>query len=123
MPHPVAALWVQSYYDEYWTYETYFGILSFSAESAVSLTVSGNIYAPGIINVNDQAGSKSHMLFIGGSFNGWIEAINADDDLSVIFNSTVSNTTITANGTFQDVTLNGNVFTVYWMIITVRSHL
>jgi hypothetical protein len=115
--HPIASLWVQYYFDEYWTYEQYFGTLTFSAESAISLTVTGNIYAPGIINVNEQAGSKSHTLFIGGSFNGSIEAINADDKLSVIFNSTTSNTTIEANGAFQDVTLNGNTFTVYGMTI------
>src|SRR5678816_1004014 len=37
VPHPVASISIQIFFDE-WIYEIYYGTLSFSAESAVSLT-------------------------------------------------------------------------------------
>ena len=118
VPYQVASLWIHSYFDE-WTYESYYGILTFSAESTISLAVSGNIDGYGELNVEDRLGAKSHMLAIGGSFYGLLNAINEDDNLNVIFNSTVSNTTI-SGGTFQDVTFNGSLFSVYGMTINGR---
>src|SRR5829696_1362969 len=76
VPHPVASISTQIFFDE-WIYEYYYGTL----------------------NVVDESGSKSHQLFIGGSLNGSLNAINGDDNLNVIFNSTLSNVTVTG-GTF-----------------------
>ncbi|HEU4860157.1 MAG TPA: fibronectin type III domain-containing protein [Chitinophagaceae bacterium] len=113
VPHPIISLWIQSFYDEYWTYDYYSGALIFSAENAVSLNVLGTVNNSGIMNVDDQPGSNSHVLFLGGSLYGYLNnGINGDDNLSVVFNSTIPNTFI-EGGTFQDVTFNGNVFTVY----------
>jgi len=110
VPHPVASISTQIFFDE-WIYEYYYGTLSFGAESSVSLAVAGNIDNSGILNVVDESGSKSHQLFIGGSLNGSLNAINGDDNLNVIFNSTLSNVTVTG-GTFHDVTFNGSGFIV-----------
>ena len=110
VPHPVGNLRVEYYYDEYWDYSVY-GYLLFSAENAVSLTVSGNINNAGELRVEDQLSSKSHRLFIGGSLYGYFGGISGDDKLDVIFNSTVPANFIT-EGTFHDVTFNGNIFTI-----------
>ena len=110
VPHPVANLWIQYYVDEYWSYSVY-GYLLFSAENAVSLTVSGNINNSGELRVEDQPASKSHRLIIGGSVYGNLNGIDGDDKMEVIFNSTVPVSFITG-GTFHDVTFNGNIFTI-----------
>ena len=36
VPHPIASLWIQFFFDEYGTNEYYFGTLTFRAESSVS---------------------------------------------------------------------------------------
>ena len=111
VPHPVGNLWIQYYFDEYWSYDIY-GYLLFSAENAVSLTVSGNINNSGELRVEDHLAAKSHKLFIGGSLYGNVNGISGDDKVDVIFNSTVPVSFITSWGTFHDVTFNGNIFTI-----------
>ena len=110
VPHPVSNLWIEYYFDEYWSYSVY-GYLLFSAENAVSLTVTGNINNSGELRVEDQLSSKSHKLFIGGSLNGYLNGVSEDDKMDVIFNSTVPISFI-RGGTFHDVTFNGNIFTI-----------
>jgi hypothetical protein len=110
VPQPVASVSIQSFFDEY-SYEYYAGTLSFSAENAVSLNVSGTLDISGTLYLDDRTGSKSHALFIGGSLSGNFNGINGDDKINVVFNSNVANSVI-GGGTFQDVTFNGSVFTV-----------
>jgi hypothetical protein len=110
VPYPVADLTIDLFYDN-WTYEYYYGVLIISAENAVSLSVSGPVEISGTLNIDDKTGSKSHILFVGGSLNGYVNGINGDDKLSLVLNSTIPNTII-GGGTFQDVTFNGNLFAV-----------
>ena len=107
--HPVASVLIQSFFDEY-SYEYYTGTLSFSAENAVSLNVSGTLDISGTLIIDDRTGSKSHTLFIGGSIHGNFNGINGDDKINVVFNSNIANSVI-GGGTFQDVSFNGSVFT------------
>ena len=112
VPHPVANIWIQHYVDEYWIYEDSYGILIFSAENSVSLTVLGTINNTGQpLLVEDQPGTKTHKLFIGGSLYGTLNGVNLDDNIDVIFNSILPVSFI-AGGTFQNVTFNGSVFSV-----------
>jgi hypothetical protein len=120
VPHPISSLYVVGGYNQ-----PVFGTLSFSAQNAVSLVVSGAVTIFGEFRVDDQEGAKKHSLSIGG--NLWVgdmfwdydyyytptvfETINQDDELHVIFNTTVSGGSIWSGSmsfiSFQDVTLNG----------------
>ena len=104
IPHPVTALSVSI--DDPNILPT--GLLTFSAETAVSLIVSGDVII-GELRIDDQNGAKTHELFIGGNFSVYrgFQAINQDDKLSFTFNTTDPNSTIQANVTFQDITFNG----------------
>jgi hypothetical protein len=108
--------------------------LTFSAESALSLTVSGNVEIAGELRVDNQNGAKTHTLFIGrnltvlplgydgnpeGTYNeecgcyiytqGVFQTINEDDKLGVTFNPAGSPSEISSLNTisFQDITFNG----------------
>jgi hypothetical protein len=117
VPHPVASLFVDSEPD----YTVLRGVLTFSSESAVSLTVSGGINIIGKLGIDNQNGAKTHTLFAEGSF--WVgikfsgleypaifQTINQDDKLNITFNTTNSTSSIFGTyGTisFQDITFNG----------------
>jgi hypothetical protein len=106
----------ESHYEEYYVY----GYLTFSAESAVSLTVSGNVTINGEMNVANQIGAKTHRLSIGASFlsYGFFYPFNEDDKLGVVFNTTEPNCRIEAYDAyyrdpyFQDITFDGIGITV-----------
>jgi hypothetical protein len=116
------------------------GILTVSSESAVSLSISGGVYIYGEFRIEDRIGAKTHTIFIEGSLvvgNEWyastyvydeeygyyhweyyyyqtptvFRTINQDDKLSVTFNTTDPNSTVSGLSTisvsFQDVTFNG----------------
>lgn len=105
------------------------GLLIFSSESAVSLTVSGNVAIRGEIRIDDQNGIKTHQLFIGRNFYlesnqydeycncylyGIFQTINQDDKLGVIFNTNDANSEIYSNTviSFHDITFNGTGISV-----------
>ena len=108
--------------------------LTFSAESALSLTVSGNVEIAGELRIDNQNGAKTHTLFIGrnltvlplgydgnpeGTYNeecgcyiytqGVFQTINEDDKLGVTFNPAGSPSEISSLNSisFQDITFNG----------------
>ncbi|HET6766707.1 MAG TPA: T9SS type A sorting domain-containing protein [Chitinophagaceae bacterium] len=124
VPNPVASLYVSADYacscDPFGYVPI--GKLTFSAESATSLTVTTWVYIFGELRINDQNGAKTHSMFIGGTLfvgDAWsdydyyqtptiFQTINLDDKLNVTFNTTVPNSGISGNEfSFQDVTFNG----------------
>ena len=129
VPNPISSLYVNA--DEACNCNNYIaplGKLIFSAESAISLTVTGGVTIYGELLIDDQNGAKSHSIFIGGSLiigeNGWFDydyyqlptvfqTINQDDKLNVTFNTSVPNSIVTGyllsylDLSFQDVTFNG----------------
>ena len=100
------------------------GVLSFNAESPVTLRVLGDVGIIGQLKIHNQNGAKAHALFIGGSLHvgiqvydagcygyvglGDLQTINQDDKLGVTFNTTDPNSVISSiNGiSFHDVTFN-----------------
>src|SRR6187551_584748 len=66
LPQPIASLLV----DLSWAYPDgfHFGILAFSAESAVSLNVTGDVIIPGEVRIDNLNGAKTHWLSLGGNF-------------------------------------------------------
>jgi hypothetical protein len=106
VPNPISSLYINA--DEACNCNNYIaplGKLIFSAESAISLTVSTTVTIYGELLTDDQNGAKSHLIFIGGSLiigeNGWFDydyyqlptvfqTINQDDQLNVTFNTSVS---------------------------------
>ena len=136
VPNPVFSLFV--YAEMACSCDNYsyapLGKLIFSAESAISLTVTTGVTVYGELLIGDQNGAKSHSIFIGGSlFFGdgegrmgeynydhyqhptIFQTINQDDKLNVTFNTTVPNSVIQGyvfsflddRVPFQDVTFNG----------------
>ena len=131
VPNPISSLFV--YADQGCSCDNYnapLGKLIFSAESAISLTVTTTVTIYGELLIDDQNGAKSHSFFIGGSLSlgvdGWFDydyyqyptvfqTINQDDKINVIFNTTVPNSVIVGSEvisrfwgvTFQNVTFNG----------------
>src|SRR5688572_24243773 len=111
---PIASLHVDlswAYPENNYVIVYYYGILTFSAESAVSLNVSGDVFIPGKLRIDNLNGAKTHWLSSGGNFevgqavwgeNGnWepnseesIQAINQDDKLGISFNTTNPNSYI-----------------------------
>jgi hypothetical protein len=119
VPYPITNLLVDNYqyFDDYLNEYYVYGYVTFSAESTVSLTVSGNVVINGKLSVANQIGAKSHSLFIGRSlevYYGDISTINEDDKLIFIFNTTDSNSGIKSYSGiyFQDITFNGTGITV-----------
>lgn len=114
VPHPVASLFLD-FADSY----TY-GLLTFSAETTVSLTISGDVDIAGVLGIENRNGAKTHSLFIGGNLNvgryiddvqsdfvGWFGTANGDDKLHVTFNSDHGVGISGPSGiSFQDVTFN-----------------
>src|SRR4030095_13567434 len=109
------------------------GMLTFSSENAVSLIVSGSIGIYGELRIDNQSGTKTHTLSIGGGLEvgtklidpesncppyGFIPAtfqtINQDDKLSVVFNSAAYSWIDSGPQwiEFQDITFNAAGFTV-----------
>ena len=84
------------------------GSLAFNAATAVTLSVVAHVHI-GELRIDDQIGTKTHNLVIGGKLDGSVydnfQTINGDDKLAVTFNgySEVS------GGSFQDITFNGSV--------------
>ena len=143
VPNPVFALLV---YAEYGcscdNYSAPLGKLIFSAESAISLTVTTWVTVYGELLIDDQNGAKSHSIFIGGSLSlgvdGWFDVdyyylqptvfqtINQDDKINFTFNTTVPNSAIGgmelifAGVTFQDVTFSG--IGIYLQSVLVKGH-
>ncbi len=129
VPNPVSSLYVSAEYAcscDYFSYVP-LGKLIFSAESAASITVTTSVGIYGELLIDNQNGSKSHLIFIGGGL--WLgdvygsmgeydyeqyytrtifQTINQDDKLNVTFNTTVPNSVIGGfEVSFQDVTFNG----------------
>ena len=114
--YPITNLFISGDYyyycnDEY-CYEYYvYGYLKFSAESAISLTVPGDIEINGQLSIENQNGAKTHSLFVGGSFYAWglFHSFQEDDKLAVIFNTIDPNSWIAGYGyvSFYDITFNG----------------
>jgi hypothetical protein len=105
VPHPVTALIVSI--DDPNIVPTG---LTFSAENAVSVMVSGDVYIAGELKIDNQNGAKTHELFIGRNFSvsGGFQTINQDDKLGVTFNTTEPSCYITGGSvSFQDITFNG----------------
>ena len=110
LPNPVYSLFVDAEYAcscDYFSYVP-LGKLIFSAESAVSLTITGGVTIYGELLIDDRNGAKNHSIFIGGGL--WLgdgygtmmgseyveyytrtifQTINQDDKLNVTFNTTV----------------------------------
>ena len=132
VPNPISYLDVNAYYACYCEYDNYgqhvqFGILTFSSESAISLTITGGATIYGELLIDDRNGAKSHSIFIGGSLlfgDAWwdyeyyqhptvFQTINQDDKLNVTFNTSVPNSIVAGylssflDLSFQDVTFNG----------------
>ena len=131
VPNPVSSIYVIGEYAcDCWTQAEYEaivmlnGVLTFSAQNAVTLMVSGSVGVYGELKIDDQDGTNNHSLFIQGSLgvgDGWsdyeyyftptvFQTINQDDKLHVIFNTTVSGSSIYSSSmliSFQDVTFNG----------------
>lgn len=84
------------------------GLLIFSAETAVSLTVSGDVIIAGELRIENKNEAKTHTLIIGHScyIYGGFQTINQDDKLGVTFNSTDPNSSIEGQGSFHDITFN-----------------
>ncbi|HET9278448.1 MAG TPA: fibronectin type III domain-containing protein, partial [Flavitalea sp.] len=104
VPHPVTALFVSI--DDPNIVPTG---LTFSAENAVSLIVSGDVYITGELKIDNQNGAKTHELFIGGNFRnyGGFQTTNQDDKLGVTFNSTASCLIVSNSGlNVHDITFN-----------------
>ena len=124
VPHPVTTLSVSI--DDPNILPT--GLLTFSAETAVSLAVSGDVIITGELRIDNQNGAKTHELFIGRNFSvseerydpncgchvTRFQTINQDDKLGVTFNSTDPSCLINSNNwiVFHDITFNcaGNLF-------------
>ena len=128
VPNPIYSLTV---YAEYAcscdNYSTPLGKLIFSAENAISLTVTSWVTVLGELLINDQNGAKSHSIFIGASLSlgdAWwdyeyyqhptvFQTINQDDKLNVTFNTSVTNSAVYGylfsflDLSLQDVTFNG----------------
>ena len=106
VPHPVNTLSVSI--DDPNILPT--GLLTFSAETAVSLTVSGDVIIAGELRVDNQNGAKTHELFIGRNLSAVsFHPINQDDKLGVTFNTTDPNSSIEGPQgiSFHDITFNG----------------
>ena len=118
VPFPVSAIYNTTTITETWPYPS--GVLTFSAETTVTLKVLGDMNIYGRVTVENRNGAKLHSLVIGGNLDvgyywdyyqtesvGWFESSNGDDKLHVIFNS---DDPVTVNGTeginLQDVTFN-----------------
>ncbi len=67
VPHPIASLLVDQR-TEYAGEDTVtqVGVLRFSSENPVSLSVSGDVVIHGALLIVDQNGTKTHSLFVGG---------------------------------------------------------
>ena len=117
VPHPVTTLYVGI--DDLNILPP--GLLTFSAETAVSLMVSGDVIITGELRIDNQNGAKTHELFIGrnfsasqrydpncGCYNGGFDPINQDDKLGVVFNTADPYSVIEGTGiSFHDITFNG----------------
>ena len=130
VPHPIVSLLIDQLND-YPAEEVVVsqnGILAFSSENTVSLTVSGSVAIHGELTIDDQNGSKAHTLSVGGGFEvgtkiydecfgyefipATFQTINQDDKLSIMFTG-YSWIDSGPNGiTFQDVTFDGTGFVV-----------
>ena len=124
VPHPIASLLIDQVYD----YPAEGGVVSqngivvFSSENPVALTVSGDVVIAGELNIDNQNGAKTHELFIGRNFIvseerydpncgchvTRFQTINQDDKLGVTFNSTDPSCLIISNSriNFHDITFN-----------------
>jgi hypothetical protein len=85
------------------------GLLTFSSETAVSLTVSGDVIIAGELRIENKNEAKTHTLIIGRScyvYTGF-PTMNGDDKPGVTFNSTDPNIVIEGGGiSFHDLTFN-----------------
>ena len=118
VPHPVGSLLIDYgyYYDEYGNEIYTYGSLGFRSESAISLTVSGDISNHGQLSIENQNGAKTHNLSVGRNFyTGWdFYSSHEDDKLAVIFNTTDPNSRIRGEGliNFHDIIFNGSGITL-----------
>ena len=114
IPHPVNSLFIGGQDPEIPT-----AFLTFSAEAAVSLTVSGDVVIEGELRIDNQNGAKTHELFIGRNLIVFLRfnPINQDDKLGVTFNTTDPNSSIQCPPQnailFHDITFNGTDIGVY----------
>ncbi len=128
VPHPVASLLVDlvSYTPPESCPTKESGFLTFSAENAVSLRVTGGVIIYGELKIEDLNGSKTHTLFIGRNLTagtilydevcsflsyavGIFQTVNQDDALNVTFKTTEPNCSVWGpNGiSFYDITFDG----------------
>jgi len=120
VPYPVASLFISIDNPTIITK----GVLAFDAENAVTLSVSGDVIIGGELRIEDRLSAKTHILVIGHNLNVLdfiddncscyvtsFQAINQDDKLGVIFNSTDPNSSISNPSSqyiiFHDITFNG----------------
>ena len=87
VPYPIPNLFINADYNELLSP----GILIFSSDVAVALTVTERVDLYGSLIVENQNGAKTHTLFVGGTFasvrtDAIFQGINQDDKLCVTFN-------------------------------------
>ncbi|HXR79427.1 MAG TPA: fibronectin type III domain-containing protein [Saprospiraceae bacterium] len=107
--------------DDNYTQTAPHGLLTFSSESVVSLTISEGVNIDGELRVEDRGGAKAHLIVVGGSLDvgdewyaasyfyddngGYYEyyyyqtltsfqTINQDDKINFIFNTILPNSSI-----------------------------
>ena len=127
IPHPIANLAVISDYLESYDNSQIVpsAVLTFSAEIASSLYVSGDVDIKGILKTENRNGAKTHILSIGRNLHvgvpayfydcdcfwglGELQTIALDDKINVTFNTTDPTSRITGplGINFYDVTFNG----------------
>ena len=134
VPHPIANLSVITNYE--YSYDmpqvVSSAVLTFSAEIAITLNVSGNVDIRGNLKIENKDGAKSHTLSIGRNLDvgepvflnydcycWWslaeFQTINEDDKINITFNTTDPTSMISGpiGIAFQDVTFDGAGITVH----------
>src|SRR5215469_2437293 len=134
VPQPIASLKILDSISSDYQEVSPIGKLTFSSANSISLMVAGSVTIFGGLGVADQNGTNSHLLSIGGSmifgseyyvvdsncydypcpytdyvFPASFQPFSNDDNLTVKFNTTIPNSSITGVGGagFHDVIFDG----------------
>jgi len=134
VPNPIASLLIDQLndYPAEGVIVSQNGIVAFSSHNPVSLRVSGDVAIHGELKIEDQNGAKTHTLYVGayfevgtpiyddcGLFNtipATFQTINQDDKLGVVFTGSTWINTGPIGITFQDVTFDGEEFSVTYPV-------
>ena len=133
IPHPISSLLIDQLNDySDGSLVSHNGVLTFKAENAVSLAVSGNIVIHGELGIENLPGTKAHTLFVGSYFEigtpiyddcslvdmipATFQTINMDDKLNVVFTGSTWINSGPTGITFQDVTFDGEGFSVTYPV-------